>query len=371
MNIAIFSPSKNPYSETFIQTHKKLLAGDIYYYYGVLPRINLEDEVSLVSKWQYLFLRLKRKIYKKSYRFISEQALIISLKKKKIQVLLIEYGNHAYDLISVIKQSKIPCIVHFHGYDASVLKVISRCKGYGEVFEIASKIIVVSNEMKRKIVELGCEEKKVYYTVCGPQPEFFQVVPKFTKQQFLGIGRFTEKKAQYYTILAFKEVVKKYPDARLILGGNGQLLEVCKNLAKYHNIEKQVDFLGVINHDEFRQLLQESLAFVQHSITALNGDMEGTPVSIMEASIAGLPVISTIHAGIPDVILDNVTGLLCEEHDVKTMANNMLKVLQDFNYARGLGLKGKDHISRYCSLDKHIKLLNKLVLEAAGDQKTL
>ena len=70
---------------------------------------------------------------------------------------------------------------------------------------------------------------------------------------------------------------------------------------------------------ELVQHLKSSTAFAQHSITAENGDMEGTPVGIVEASYAGLPVISTFHAGIPDVINNRETGLLVEEHDVEEM----------------------------------------------------
>ena len=71
---------------------------------------------------------------------------------------------------------------------------------------------------------------------------------------------------------------------------------------QYYKLEQNVRFLGVITAEDFRELLSESLAFVQHSVTALNGDMEGTPLTVMEASSTGLPVVATLHAGIPDVI---------------------------------------------------------------------
>jgi len=125
-----------------------------------------------------------------------------------------------------------------------------------------------------------------------------------------------------------------------------------------------IPFLGVITPEFYRELLSNSLAFVQHSITADNGDMEGTPVALSEASIAGLPVISTFHAGIPDVIVHGKTGLLSHEHDVEDMANNMLQVLNDKELAKKMGASGKQYMRENFSLDKHIKILQNLLEQA-------
>ena len=86
--------------------------------------------------------------------------------------------------------------------------------------------------------------------------------------------------------------------------------------------------MGVITPEEYRSELQNSLAFVQHSITAENGNMEGTPLAVLEASAAGIPVISTNHAGIPDVVLYEQNGLLCQEKDVQKMTDNIIKLLK-------------------------------------------
>ena len=70
--------------------------------------------------------------------------------------------------------------------------------------------------------------------------------------------------------------------------------------------------------------MSECFGFVQHSVTASNGDKEGTPVAILEASLAGMPIISTSHAGIKDAVEHNITGVLSEEYDVdeKELNNN-------------------------------------------------
>lgn len=361
MNVAIFTPNKNPYSETFIQAHKNFLDGNIFYYYGSKGHIQLEGLNSLVSKaaqWRFRFIR---KLNKYSFSYINDKAVLLSLKKNAIDVVLVEYGTHAHSLRAILKASNLPIIVHFHGFDASVVKVIKNCNNYREVFELSSKVIVVSRKMEQILLELGCPSEKLIYNVYGPQPEFEKVQSKFTKKQFIGIGRFTDKKAPYYTIMAFKEVVAKHPDATLLLAGDGVLLNMCQNLVKHYELDNHVQFLGIVSPDIYCHLLSESLAFVQHSITAKNGDMEGTPLAILEASIAGLPVISTNHAGIPDVIIHEETGLLSEEHDVESMANNMKKLLDDIDFAKLLGQQGKKHIKANFSMDRHIDVLNNCI----------
>jgi glycosyltransferase involved in cell wall biosynthesis len=362
-NIAIFSPNQNPYSETFIQAHKKYLKDKVYYYYGA-RNIQLEGTSHLSTPWERRVLSLKRRLLKKTNSFVRDTIILNSLNKNNIEVVLAEYGTHAHYILPIIKRAGIPMVVHFHGFDASVRAVVEKYDKYKEVFEYASKVIVVSKKMEQMLLDLGCPQEKLIYNVYGPQSEFLEVAPSFTKKQFIAIGRFTDKKAPYYTILAFRKAVKKHPDAKLIMAGDGQLLNTCKNLVAYFGLENQVYFPGVISPEAYRNILSQSLGFVQHSITAENGDMEGTPLAVLEASAAGLPVISTRHAGIPDVIIDNKTGLLCNEHDVDGMAANMISLLDNHSFAKELGSAGKENITDNFNLQRHIfgiqKILNQL-----------
>lgn len=362
MNIAIFTPNQNPYSETFIQAHKNHLKGTVFYYYGRDAHIQLEGQQRLMPLYCYKFLRVYAKLFRKPSSYLWQQRVLYSLKANNIETVLVEYGTHAYHLKDILNTSGLPVAVHFHGYDASIRAVIQKCENYKEVFAITKKIIVVSKVMAHRLLELGCPKDKLVYNVYGPNPDFETVVPTFTKKQFVAIGRFTDKKAPYYTIMAFKQVLETHPDARLLMAGDGALLNMCKNLVKEYQIAEHVHFLGVVTPEQYRGLLAESLAFVQHSITADTGDMEGTPLAVLEASTAGLPVISTIHAGIPDVIVHGETGLLCDEHDVEAMGKHMMMFLDDLELAKSMGAKGKQHIKAHFSLQRHIDSLQDTLL---------
>ncbi|WP_100615124.1 glycosyltransferase [Confluentibacter citreus] len=362
MNIAIFSPSQNAYSETFIQAHKNYLKGKVFYYYGKGNFIELEGEGGLKKEASFL-TKLINKVFKKPSPTYWEY-IAASLKAHKVNVILIEYGSHAHHLLPLLNITKLPVIVHFHGFDASIRDIIKSCNYYKQVFLKASKVIAVSRVMERALLNLGCPIDKLVYNVYGPCKEFELVSPKYNKKQFLSVGRFTDKKAPYYAIKAFSKVINKHPDAKLLFGGDGVLLDACKSLVKQLKLENHIIFLGVITQQAYMDLLQESMAFVQHSIVAENGDSEGTPLSILEASAAGLPVISTIHAGIPDIIAHNKTGLLSEERDVEAMSAHMLKVLDDVAFAKRLGQAGKENIRTHFNMELHIEKLNKILANA-------
>ncbi|WP_026727814.1 glycosyltransferase [Flavobacterium denitrificans] len=358
--IAIISPSKDGYSETFIQEQKNGLKGEIFYYYGdVIPQY-LEGVGKLNNKNIAWMVKIKRKLGFKTPSVI-EMNFMHSLQKNKIQVVLAQYGNTSHRILNFCKKLDIPLITHFHGYDASVEAVIKNCDNYKEVFACSKYVIAVSHSMQKKLLELGCPKEKLIYSACGSSDLFLNVVPKFTDSTFLAVGRFVNKKAPYYTLLAFKKVHDRFPEAKLIMGGTGELLESCSNIVRAFKLEDAVLLPGIIDRPQFIEYLSNGLAFVQHSITALNGDQEGTPVAILEANAAGLPVISTRHAGIPDVVIEGETGFLVDEHDVDTMAEKMILLLEDKTLAKKLGTNGKERIKNNFTLKRHLDVIDDLI----------
>ncbi|GER59702.1 hypothetical protein ULMA_18100 [Patiriisocius marinus] len=361
LNIAIFSPNKNPYSETFIQAHKLLLKGRVHYFYGKGDNIKNEDDKYKRNYLIFLLFKLYGKITNKGYSYARDRVLSNSMRKLKVDAILIEYGTHAHHLRNFLKNIKIPITVHFHGSDATVNKIIEFSNNYEDVFGLSNKVIAVSKDMEKKLLNIGCPKNKLIYNVYGPRIEFEEINPKFSKKRFIAIGRFTNKKAPYYLILSFMKVLDVHEDAELHIAGNGVLFNTCTNLINYFGLQHSIKLIGVITPEQYQEYLSTSRAFVQHSITADNGDMEGTPLAVLEASVSGIPVISTFHAGITDVIINKKTGLLSKEHDVDLMADNMIKVLSDLDYAKEMGAAGKNHIKNNFSMERHITSLQEII----------
>lgn len=370
-NLAILSPNENAYSETFIQAHRNL-PFNIFFYCNANNYVpaQLAGTKRILRGFNKIYFKLKSLINKKLTR--SEHALKYLLKKKKIDCVLAEYGVTAAASLEVIKSLHLPLVVHFHGFDASSKDVLLKYKEkYIEVFQYAKFIVVVSNKMLTDLIKLGCPPDKIVLTTYGPNADFFDIKPAFTTKNFTAIGRFVDKKAPHLTIRAFSKAAKRYPDARLSLGGKGKLLGACKELVKELGIEDQVSFLGTQSRTEIANLFSASLAFVQHSVTAENGDSEGTPVAVLEASAAGLPVIATRHAGIPDVIEHGVSGFLVEEKDVERMADYMLELCENPEIAKTMGTNGKRNIGLNFTIEKHLAcladLINKTIVNEQKD----
>lgn len=355
--LAIISPRADAYSETFIRAHKSLPFNIRFYYGGEVPK-NLEGYGKLLQ--HTTMAKIQRK-FAKSFK-ADELAFRRSLLKEKVDVVLVEFGTTAVAVLNVIQSLNLPMVVHFHGYDASVKPILANLGPlYREVFAYAKGVIAVSLKMRQSLVDLGCPESKLFLNHYGPQPVFFGIQPEYLQPQFVSVGRFVDKKAPYLTLAAFKEVVNRFPDARLVIAGNGPLLNTCMNLTRVWGIEKNVSFTDAITPAEIHQLFATSLGYVQHSIVAADGDSEGTPLAVLEAQAAGLPVISTFHAGIPDVVLHGETGFLVEELDVTAMAQAMIQLVSNRDLAKKMGLAGKERIKNHFTLEKHLAVIEGII----------
>lgn len=369
LNILILTPEKEAYSTTFIKAHFEHLKGNKFHLYGIFfPIFSSENLLLDKNSFKTIFNKAVGKFVKKDFKFSMKEDLAAYIKEKNIHVVLAEFGPVGAEVIPVCKKLEIPLIVHFHGFDAYVDHILKEYYlQYQEMFKYAKAIVVVSRHMERQLVSLGASPQKVIYNCYGPSVDFFDNVPDFNSLNFIAVGRFVDKKAPYLTLSAFKQFLEKFPEAKLTMVGDGPLLFTCKNLSESWGISDKVHFVGAVSHNETRKIYQSAYCFLQHSITADNGDSEGTPVGILEAQAAGIPVIATKHAGIVDVILPNETGYMVDEGDVNAMANFMEKLAIDKVLAKEIGMKGRKRIQDEFTLSRHIKVLNEIIEKAANE----
>ena len=270
-------------------------------------------------------------------------------------------------VLSACRMAKVPLIVHFHGFDASSRSVLAEyAQTYPVLFRHAAAVIAVSGPMQQRLISLGAPAEKVHLNCYGVDcREFVGGAPADAPASFITVGRFIEKKAPDATLRAFAKVRRLYPAAVLRMIGDGPLLLACRRLAGDLGIEGGVTFLGPQPPPVVREELRRARCFVQHSVEATSGDSEGTPVSIIEAGAAGLPVISTRHGGIPDVVIEGETGFLVDERDVEGMVQHMLQVARDPGLAGRLGRAARLHVERHFSMERSIGELWKIIQSCA------
>lgn len=364
MTVAILVPHKTASDvETFIQNHIDNLPYEVVVVYGdKFPFLTDTMQPSLGLRRWFKYKNIVKRILKLKVTTVKEYYLERILKSYAVDAVFAEYLITAAEVQDVCKQNNIPLITIALGYEISQYNVLKQYEAkYRSLFQYASSVLVVSNHMRANLLQFDCPEQHIVYTPASPSEAFFELSPKFEQKQILAVGRFVEKKAPQHTIVAFSKVLKQHADSILVMGGDGPLLKVCKDLVAELGIADHVVFKGRITIEEHKALLQESCMFVQHSVIASHGDSEGTPVAILEASASGLPVVSTLHAGIPDVVLQGETGFLVAEHDVDVMADKMVALLNDLTLAKQMGSKGKNFVKENFTLEQHIDTIAKCI----------
>lgn len=360
--IAVFNENLSKYTETFVDGHLKNLPFKIHLYYGQ-DLLNHNKEGNLISN-NLLLKKLKLFLYSLT-DFDLNNLLVSNLQSKNCQVLLSEFGTTGIKVDKISRATGIPHICIFQGYDAWHKDVLKQ-NNYTELFQNAAQIIGVSKDICQQLINLGCPKEKITYLPAYVNLELFK--PKAFIQSepiFLSVGRFAETKSPHLTILAFNEVLKEIPNAQLrMIGkdGGGELFEACHILVKALKIEDKVHFLGIKSPEEVYKEMCNARVFVQHSLTTpLNGDKEGTPVSIMEAMATGLPIVATKHAGIAELIDNGKNGILVEEFDYLAMAKEMIRVCNSDELVVQIGKEAAKTIQNNQLIQNHIQALTKII----------
>ncbi len=363
INICFTSHQKDAFSETFIRRLILGIEGKITHCYGgIVPKFS-NDGVLIYSEKERLFSLILKKL-KISTLNPDQYTFYKYLIKKKFDLAFVNYGLSGAELATIFETLKIPMIVHFHGYDVSSNVVLEKYRdSYKKMFQIAKFLICVSDEMLEDLVKLGAPREKLKKIVYSPNPEFLKIKPNYSSNQVLAVGRFIEKKAPYLTLLAFSKSKIVYPELKLKFVGEGPLLSVCKDIVNSLKIN-DVEFVGVLNSTQIQQEMSNSFCFIQHSKQASNGDKEGTPVAILEALSSGLPIISTKHAGIPDVVINGQNGFIVNEGDVEGMALRLIELLRDRALCEKLGRNGKTFIKNEFSSIEYFKKVNNLITKS-------
>ena len=369
--LLVFAPTRRAASETFIRANLRGLPFRVHAYFGderppMQPLRCLYGVGVLISK---AFTRLGW------LRLASWPAALVArliVRCHQPDVVLAEFGFHAIRVMHVARWSGVPLVVHFRGSDASSESKFRRLEQrYRQLMQVASGFIVKSIPMRSTLQSLGASTDRVLISPSGADAALFQgASPETAPPTFLAVGRFVPKKGPLLTLAAFERLQHQLPESlasacRLVMVGDGPMLEEAKRLVHKQSLTTQVRFAGVLSPAEIAALMRQVRGFVQHSLVAPDGDSEGSPVAVMEAQLSGLPVVATRHAGIPEVVMDGSTGLLVEEGDVQAMANAMAQLVRDPQLAARLGAAGHERMSLNFTVEHHLAAVSALLHRVA------
>ena len=286
------------------------------------------------------YLTPKNALWQKApYRFREARKSFIYKKMLAANdVVVCHFGWFGADIAERLNEtsSSIKLATIFHGADmSSHLKDKDAQQVYGDLFARGDLFLPISNFWQDKLIALGAPKDLTHVHRMGVFPDTFTYNPRTPANNdtfnFITVGRLTEKKGVEYAIRAFANAKTRSDNRQtsLTIIGEGPLETELKSLAADLKIADAVTFTGSLPHAEVAKKLKAAHAFVLPSVVAVNGDMEGVPVALMEAMASGLPVLSTYHSGIPELIAHEKTGLLAPERDVDALTTAMLRIQQD------------------------------------------
>lgn len=331
--VHIFSNSPEDTSETHEDVKKYNLLKYTYYYLYPLPG-NKVSKLGLIVRycWKrpkaiFKVLRLRKQKKREFEKILS--VAISFLGKGPYDIIHCHFGPNGTLAVSLKDIGAIEgkIVTAFHGYDISSYIIKNGDSAYKDLFLRGDLFLPISERWKNKLIELGCDEKKIIVHRMGIDMNKF-VFPRSGQRndgkiRLLSIGRLVEKKGMRYAISAVAKLLKKYPDIEYTIAGDGPLKNDLENLIQELHGQDNIKLVGWKRQSEVITLLRNSDMFIASSVTGRDGDLEGIPVVLMEALAMGLPVISTRHSGIPELVEDGKTGFLVPEGDSDAIAEKL------------------------------------------------
>jgi colanic acid/amylovoran biosynthesis glycosyltransferase len=299
-----------------------------------------------------------------------QQAVADFLDRNGVQVVLLEYLDFADRWFDLLRALGPRVWLRAHGADVSArLRTGGYAKRYRR-FATADGLILPSLAAAGRLAELGFPRNLLH--VVGHAVH----VPARSRLHSTGtacvsVGRLVPKKAPLLTLEAFRLARRHIPQLTLDLVGDGPLADEVHHYVHEHDLQGCVGLHGQLDHRQALHLMRGSDLLLHHAITADDGDTEGQPLVILEAMAAGLAVITTQHAGIPEIISDDVTGRLVAEHDVAAMASHIVDLARHPAHRARLGAAARQTIiDRHTTRHARLHLQRLLGLVHAGARAT-
>lgn len=175
----------------------------------------------------------------------------------------------------------------------------------------------------------------------------------------LSVGQLKEKKGFRYLLQAVASIADR--KFELVIVGEGPLRADLESMIDELGIGERVTLVGAVPHGRVVELMQSAAIFTLPAVIASDGDRDGIPNVILEAMAMSLPVVSTLHSGIPEAVIDGITGLLVEPKDVDALAGAITRLLDEPDQALRMGQEGRDLVAQRFDLTQNVARLLDLV----------
>lgn len=366
--VALFRTNFLPYSETFIHDE---LCHHVRYRSTVFARQWRNQDrfqghdVAAVEE-----IPNRRRLFA-SLRFAATahcRAFDRIFKERPFDIVHAHFGHNGIYAMPYALKYKLPLAVSLHGRDVTVLLGRDKYRpaywhyliGYKKLFQKVDLFLAASSELKELIVSVGCPEEKVVLHRLGIDVEKFSPIPEETRQAtptVLMVGRFVEKKGHMYGLEAAAAARRAGLCFKLVIVGDGPNKKKYERYVEQQGMQDMVELPGALPHDEVRNLTARARVLMAPSVTAKNLDRESGIIVAKEASACGVPVIGTLHGGIPDIIEDGATGFLVPERDSASLGDRLIRLLKDEDLRYTMGRAAAEKMRREYDIKERTAVL--------------
>jgi colanic acid/amylovoran biosynthesis glycosyltransferase len=269
-------------------------------------------------------------------------------------------------------------VVSFRGYDISQHVKEQGETVYNDLFATADLCLTNCEFFQRRLLAMGCPQSKLKVLYSGLDPKQFpfreRPFPPDGRVRIALTGRLTEKKGIPDAVRAVAQVAKIYPNLEFNIIGEGDLRPSLQALIQELDMDKHIHLLGQKNQTEIVEILSQSHLFLAPSVTAADGNQDA-PVNVLKEAMAmGLPVLSTWHGGIPELVQEGISGFLVPERDPQALAERLHYLIQHPQRWLEMGRAGRSFVEGVFDLetlnDELLRQYQKLLREETPEPVT-
>lgn len=282
--------------------------------------------------------------------------LVDALREAEVDIMHAHFGYDAPLAAAAAFALAKPLVISFHGADASsYLRNPIWPQAYREILPGAAAVVLDYHGMADRLIDLGARPSAIGVIRTGIDTAFWPLRASWSDSgpmRLLSVGRLVEKKGHNLLLHALARARRGGLDVTLALVGEGTEERLLRELVQAYELDEAVTFLGVLDRPAIRDLMPAHDVFVLASHTPPDGNEETTPLVLKEAMATGLPVLSTTHAGIPEVVADGVSGVLAEEGNIDALLAGIERIAAARSRWPAMGRAGRAIVEESYNLER-------------------
>ncbi len=264
-------------------------------------------------------------------------------RERQVDVLHAHFGLDGYRLLGGARRLGLPLVTTFYGYDTVRLpRERGWAKRYSRLAQEGTLFVTASEDHRRDMISLGFPSDRLRVVKLGLDVDSIRFVARETSgPRIMLIGRMVEKKGMSTAIEALRIAREQNEAVTLDIYGDGPLRAEIEDQIAQSKLGDCVTLHGAVANSVIVEALYDHGVLLVPSVSPGDGDKEGIPQTIVEGMATGIPVIGSTHAGIPELVRDDVTGLVAPERDAPALAAAIGRLTQDDALAARLSVAGR------------------------------